>query len=123
MFLHIHDQMTISDVQDRFNECFPFLSIRFYSMPHRKFQPTDRRYEYAGDRFIHEVRKDGKNGVLEIKSWYTASKVEKELKELFGLNAQVYRTNSKGEPIQTSVSDELTLEKLSEFAYDPIMNA
>jgi len=44
---------------------------------------------------IRDIRKNYYNGALEIKSWYTTARVEKDLKDIFGLNAQIFRWDEK----------------------------
>jgi hypothetical protein len=56
--------------------------------------------------------------VLEIKSWDTTASVEQKIKDIFGLNVQIFRYDALGCWIQTTLSDALTLNQLSRFAYD-----
>lgn len=116
MFLHINDNMTIEEVQDRFNECFPFLRIAFYAKPHRVFEGSDKKHQYDVKRRIGSIRKKHANGVLEIKSWDTTATVEKKIKEMFDLNVQVFRYDAVGCWIQTTLSDSMTLAQLKQFA-------
>lgn len=118
MFLQIHDSLFVDDVQERFSDCFPQLRIKFYSAPHKRFEATEDAFAISGREKIGDVRKLHNNGALEIKSWYTVALVEKELKEDFGLNAQIFRKNGDGQWIQTSLSDALTLQEQSAFDYD-----
>lgn len=122
MILQVDDTMTVEEIQDRFNECFPFLKIEFYSKAHKKFQPSDKRFLVSKKMRISDIRKSHYNGVLEIKSWQTIAKVEKELKDVFGLNAQIFRHDAVSGWVQTSLSDELTLSQQSQFATDPLLN-
>jgi hypothetical protein len=115
MFLKIDDQMTIGEVQDRFQECFPFLRIAFYSKGHKKFAISDKRYQHDGKMRIANVRKNHYNGVLEIKSWQTTARIEKELKDDFGLHAQIFRQDGKNGWVQTSLSDDFTLQQQGEI--------
>lgn len=115
MFLKIDDHMTIEEVQDRFQECFPFLRIAFYSKAHKKFGISDKRYLYDGKMRLADVRKNHYNGVLEIKSWQTTARIENELKDVFGLNAQIFRQDGKNGWIQTSLSDDFTLHQQGEI--------
>ena len=118
MFLHLDDSMTIEEVQDRFNECFPYLKIAFYSQPHNKFESSGKEFQYSEKTRIIDIRKKHNNGVMEIKSWYTTAKVEQELKELFDVNVQVFRYDMNGNWIQSTFSDELTLRQQSDIALD-----
>lgn len=118
MFLQINDSMTVGEVQERFNECFPFLDIAFYSKPHLPFEGSDKKFMYGTKTRIGNIRKKHINGVLEIKSWDTTADVEQKVKEIFGLNVQIFRYDSIGCWIQTTLSDSLTLKQLSQFAED-----
>lgn len=116
VFLQIDDTMTVGEVQDRFNECFPFLTLRFYSKPHQLHEGSDKRYQYFDDMRLEDIRHRHVNGVLEIKSWDTTASIEKKMKEQFGLNIQVFRYDCIGCWIQTTLSDSLTLKQLGRFA-------
>ena len=111
MFLHIADTMTIGEIQERFTECFPLLKIEFYSKSHKRFEETDNRFRLHSSSRIEDIRTNHVNGVMEIKSWHTVTKVEKQLKDLFGLNVQIFRGCPGGAFIQTSLSDDLTLQE------------
>ena len=121
MYLQINDRMTVEEVQDRFNECFPFLRLEFYSKPHDAFEGSDKKYQYNDKERIGSIRKKHTDGVLEIKSWDTTAKVEKGIKEMFGLNTQIFRYDAVGCWIQTTLSDELTLKQLSQFAHEGLL--
>lgn len=120
MFLQITDSMTIGEVQDRFNECFPFLDIAFYSKPHDLYEGSDKKYLYSNKIRISNIRHKHVNGVVEIKSWDTIATVEKKMKDIFDLNAQIFRYDAIGCWIQTTHSDDLTLKQLSQFAADSL---
>lgn len=118
MFLQISDSMTVGEVQERFNECFPFLDIAFYSRPHLPFEGSDQKYRYGAATRIADIRKKHVNGVLEIKSWNTTADVEQKLKEIFGLNIQIFHYDPLDGWLQTTISDSLTLKQLSQFTAD-----
>lgn len=122
MFLHIHDQLTLGELQERFNDCFPYLKLEFYSEAHKRFEASEQHCQLDARKHVGEVRKLHKNGSMEIKSWYTVSKVEQALKDDYGLNAQVFRSNKNGEWVQTTLSDSLTLQEQSELNYDENLN-
>lgn len=122
MYLHIDDNMTVEEVQERFSDCFPYLAIAFYSTGHKRFAPSDKRYQYEAKERIGNIRKNHNMGALEIKSWHTVDKVERELRELYGLHAQVFRLGNDGVAVQTTRSDSLTLKQQSEMAVSAGMN-
>jgi hypothetical protein len=118
MILQIDDRLTVEEVQDRFNECFSFLKLAFYSKSHKRFELSDKENMYEPKMLIGDIRKTHINGPFEIKTWYTTAQVEKDLKEVYGLNAQIFRWDKLNEQwIQTSISDDLTLMEQTQFAY------
>lgn len=111
MFLHIHDQMKIEGVQERFNDCFPDLKIEFYAKPHKHPHPSDATDRLPGHEWVGNVRRQHANGALEIKSWYAVARVESDLKHFFDLNAQIFRRSSDGEWIPALLSEPLSLHE------------
>lgn len=110
--------MTVAEVQDRFTECFPNLTIAFYQKAHKQFAPSDDRYLYKGAERIGNIRSNHNQGAFEIKSWYSVARVEKELKEKYGLHAQVFRVAPDGQAVQTTLSDAFTLKEQNDLALE-----
>ena len=106
MYLHISDRMTIEEVQDRFHECFPYLELIFSPHPCKKTVLSDRAAQLGKKDRIEYVRQYHYNGVLEIKSWFSVAKVEKDLKELFDLNAHIFRVDANGQLADAAAADE-----------------
>ncbi len=115
MIIHIHDNLTIADLQERFTKCFPNLKIEFYSKPHHYKELTPENLMYKSDELIGNLKKDFDQGELEIKSWDKAFNLEKSLRDKFGLNVQVFR-NANGKWLQTSETDKYTLSELNEMS-------
>ena len=115
MILHIHDNKTISDLQDKFNECFPSLKIEFYDQAHHYKEKSSDSHLISADRTIGSISKKHEQGEFVIKSWDTVASVEREFREKYGLNVQVFRKqNDKW--IQTSATDPLTLRQQGELS-------
>lgn len=115
MLLYISDNKTVEDVQDHFNECFPYLKMEFYWPTESRIPACDKNNLVAANTLIGSIRNKANSGVLEIKSWYKTSRIKQDLGEIFGLNIQIFRLY-KGQWIPTSYSDELTLRQQSELA-------
>lgn len=115
MLLKIHDHERIEEIQDRFNECFPYLKIEFYTQPHKWHEASGQEYLIPPGTYIEDVRRSHESGIFSIKSWDKTGYVEQEFKRLFGLNVQIFRLH-KDKWIQTSDSDELTLKEQSDLA-------
>jgi hypothetical protein len=116
MLLSINDTMTVGELEDRFAECFPALKISFYSKGHKRFESSEDQFRFPAQMKIGDIRKIHQNEVYEIKSWFPVARVEKDLKEKFGLNIQIFRYNGNGKLVQTTASDELTLQQQSDLS-------
>lgn len=115
MLLKIFDHEKIDEIQDKFNECFPYLKIEFYSQPHKWHEGSSVDYLIQPGTFIEDIRNTHESGILSIKSWNKTGHVEQEFKRMFGLNVQIFRLH-KDKWIQTIDSDELTLKEQSDLA-------
>ena len=115
MLLTISNNKTISDIQDRFNECFPHLKLEFYHKKHKLNQESMEEQIIKEDVQIGEIRKKHNNGRLEIKSWDKAGDIEQRFMEEYGLYVQIFRLEN-GKWAQSLKTDELTLEEQSEVA-------
>ena len=115
MIIHIHDSFSLSDIQDRFSKCFPWLKIEFYSHPQSLKKSSKDENRISSEKNVGQVRHDHRQGELEIKSWYSVARVEKDFREKFGLNVQVFRKENGGW-VQTSKTDKFTLHEQEKMA-------
>lgn len=115
MLLKIYDHEKIDEIQDKFNECFPYLKLEFYTQPHKLHEASSTEHLIPPGTYIEDIRKTHESGILPIKSWDKTGHVEQEFKRMFGLNVQIFRLH-KDKWIQTSDSDELTLKEQSDLA-------
>jgi hypothetical protein len=84
MILMIDDSLTVDDIQDRFNTCFPDLKIEFFAG-----NITRGVHRIAPDTRLGVFRNNHLRGALEIKSWETVRKVEIEFRNSFGLKVHI----------------------------------
>ena len=115
MLLPINDYETIGDIQERFNQSFPYLKLEFFQKPHHFKAASSEKLLISSEKRIGEIRKLHRNGELQIMSWYSVAKVESELKTVFGLNAQIFRKENN-DWVQTSKTDIYTLHDQKDFA-------
>lgn len=115
MLLYISNNKTVEDIQDHFNDCFPYLKIEFYKDADDHFVEWDKSNLVKSHTQIGDIRKKSYSGALEIKSWYKTSKIKQDLKDLYGLNVQIFRLH-KNQWIPTSYSGDLTLKQQSDLA-------
>jgi hypothetical protein len=113
MLLFINDNKTISDLQDKFNECFPNLKIEFYDVRHKWQQGSLEAHIISTDSKVGDIRKNHNAGVFDIKSWYKTGQVEQQLRDLFGLYAQIFFMRDR-QWVQSVAADDLTLAFLNE---------
>lgn len=110
MQIHINNKLKLADARDRFEKCYPGLSLRFYKKVHDSHNESSERDRYSDQTLFGEILNKGIEGEMEIKSFYTVGQVEKVLEEKFGLFAQVFRSEN-GVWIQTSSTDKYTLHQ------------
>lgn len=115
MILHIEDQMTVADLQERFTECFPHLSIEFFDHPHHFKKTSPEIQRISPDKQVESIRHVHSPGDLVIQSAYTAGKIERDFEKLFGLHVQVCR-KEKNTWSQTGKLDTMSLQTLSKMS-------
>lgn len=115
MLLHIDDHKTVGEIQDKFNECFPFLGIDFFRKPHHVKKPSDEKDLIEPNYKIGDIRNKHAIGNMVIYSWNTVATIEHAFKENFGLYVQILRKEGN-EWKQTTKSDIYSLKEQSEMA-------
>jgi len=121
MLLQINDNKTISMLQQDFSGHFPFLKIEFFDEPHKKLEGSPENHRLPEHQLVGNIRLRHNAGTLEIHPLHTPYYVEKQLKNRYGLYAQVYRV-APGGWIQTAGSDLVTLKEQNEIARQDIEN-
>lgn len=115
MLLFINDYKRISDLQDKFNECFPFLNIGFYDDSGSEKQGGKSMTSIRYGMSVGAVSKKHNTGVLEVKSWDKTDEVEKKFFRLFGLRVRILRRQNK-EWVPVKSNEHRTLREESELA-------
>lgn len=113
MLIHIDDTTIVADIQERFSDSFPRLKIEFYDESLQDKQTPLPRI--SSEEQIGFIRRLHNVGELEILSWYSTGRVERDFKEKFGLNVQVFRREN-GAWIQSRATDSATLAEQMERA-------
>lgn len=113
MEIIIHDDVKLFEIQQAFQEAFPFLKLEFF----RPAVPGEQMY--AGARLVkehqktlHDIRGRHNTGVINIHGHQTAGALEKRFADDFGILAQVFR-KSGNNWLFTTQSDSWTLEALN----------
>ena len=113
MLLEIDDWRSVSDLQYRFNKCFPFLHLQVYDADHEHTRSNSRPLN--GNIPLKTARKVHQPGVVTIKSWFTKKDVETLLQDRYGLIVKIFRLY-KDQPVSDSKDSGLTLFEMSQIA-------
>jgi hypothetical protein len=107
MILIILKNKTIREVQQDFNNQYPFLKLEFYKPVNGTFSPLKR---HLGHSTLLESAGLKNNGELTISDEMTVAELEKSFLNLFGLNVQVSR-KSGILWLETTMTDKWSLQK------------
>jgi hypothetical protein len=115
MLLRIDDHMYVSNLQERFNDCFPYLKLEFYNT-RNKGQGTSKADSLVDLKtLVSSIRTKYGPGLMDIKSWNKTGEVEQNFKNIYGLDVQLFYLRG-ADWIQASREDELTLQQLLDKA-------
>lgn len=111
MLLEIDDNKTIGDLKDKFNQWFPYLSLKFYHHAHKQPAAND---EIPETEQLSNIRHKHDSGVITLKSSISIDKLITALKKQFGLHVHIFRLH-KEEWIHCS-EEGYTLKELSNLS-------
>jgi hypothetical protein len=113
MHLNISPNRMISDVQQEFNNMYPFLKLEFYRNKIYQLPDFTLKNILPHKRKIADGQMAITDGELEIKPEMTVRELEKIFTKEFFLLAQVFR-RSGNIWLQTSMTDSWTLRQQNE---------
>ncbi len=111
----IKDSKTIKEIQNEFNNKFPFLKIEFYKKAHSAKEGSPDSMKWDAEKSIESIRKVHNSGDLSIADDQKISELEAKFLEQYGLNVQVFY-KSGNLWLQTTATDEWTLKQQNERA-------
>ncbi len=117
MEMFINDERKISELQQEFSRCFPFLKIEFFTVAHTKNQLSSLKDMVPKDRTLGSFRAKHNSGTIQLEESKTVSELEEEFDKNFGMNAQVFR-KSGSLWIETSLTDKWTLALQNSEGYE-----
>ena len=106
--MQITDSKKIKDIQQEFNDKFPFLKLEFYKGKHESGQPSPAGKQLDSEKTIGQVRTAHTDGDMSIDGHLKVCTLEDRFWRQYGLNVQVFR-HSGNLWLQTSTTDEWTL--------------
>lgn len=114
--MQIHPNDSILQVQERFQELFPLLQLRFYRVGHQPGETSSQRDEIIDSALsLESLNPNLDSSEIPVNNQTTAGELEMEFARLLGLYVQVFRKAGK-EWIQTTNTDEWTLQRQQEIA-------
>ena len=111
--MDITDNSTIREVQQQFNEKFPYLKLEFYTEHHESGEGSPDKEKIDPDRTIGEVRTIHNEGDISVNGHLKVGTLESNFYEKYGLNVQVFR-KSGDIWLQTISTDHWTLADQNE---------
>lgn len=115
MKLQVSAHMSIAALQQAFGECFPFLSLSFFSKPHDIYQACPVKYLVTEtNQPLERLEAHPHNGTLDIHGDMCVSDLEQQFEQLFGLHVQVLRRAGHSW-IETTLTDHLSLREQNEI--------
>ena len=89
MILEINDAKSVFELQDQFSTHYPFLKIDFYAPASLSKKLLPSAEKMSPHQLIKCARNIHNSGRLEVMSWFTVSRLEKEFINKFGLEIKV----------------------------------
>jgi hypothetical protein len=106
--MQISDRKKLKDIQQEFNEKFPYLKLEFYEGKHQSGMPSPPGNQLDPELTLGQARKLHSEGDLSIDGHLKVATLEDRFWEVYGLNVQVFRL-SGNLWLQTSTTDQWTL--------------
>jgi hypothetical protein len=110
MKIKINDSRKIFAIQKEFNSFFPYLKLEFFSRPHTSGGASSKKFITHNSKSLLECRAIHKNGTITLTPNMTVSDLEQHFKDVYGLNAQVFRRSGKAW-LETTITDKWTLQE------------
>ena len=110
MRLHIAPNRLISDIQNEFNNAFPFLKLEFFNNKHYSSAGFSVNEMILRGKKIGESQTVITDGYIEVKESMKVNELEKIFRTQFSLAVQVFRKSGKIW-LETTITDNWTLEQ------------
>lgn len=108
MKLEINDNLLVSDLQIQFSNLFPYLKIMLFKQAHQLNEGSHKKQLINNSAKLKRLKHI--NNSISFDENTTVGELESLFKDVFGLNAQVFRRAGKNW-IETTVTDNWTLKK------------
>ncbi len=109
MYLTIHKESLVKDIQQQFSELYPFLKIEFLKKALSEKRSVKGMYATPDEPF-KSLSTAIDAGTVSVEENLTVAEVEQQFKKQFAVNLQVYRM-SVNVWIETTLTDKWSLKK------------
>lgn len=106
----IKDERTVTELQEEFNQLFPYLNLEIFSKSHRVGEGSAKKFILSNSKTLGECRTRHNSGTMKITRTMTVAELEQKFATVYGLSVQVFRKSGKIW-LETTVTDSWTLEK------------
>lgn len=120
MEIYISEEDILRNIQDKFQEVYPYLKLECYLCPHDVGEGTPDNRKLPGDTPIEDIRLIHSFGWIDISEHRTVAEVEKDFYRDMGLAVQIFRRTRNGW-LQTTRTDELTLKEQNMMGMESIV--
>ncbi|HJT74357.1 MAG TPA: hypothetical protein VJ720_10070 [Chitinophaga sp.] len=108
MEIYISEEDILGNIQDRFQEVYPYLKLEFFLYPHPVQGPSDLGARVSPETPVEVIRMVHSFGWVDIGDNRTVEEVETDFCRDLGLYVQVFRRTRTGW-LETARTDDLTL--------------
>lgn len=108
--MNINNTSTLHHIKASFHALFPYLKLEFYTHDHHDHETSPKTDQLISDARLSEIVGHDVQVNINVSPGMTVSEFENLFFKATGLGVQVFR-NSNGVWLQTSSTDDWTLEK------------
>lgn len=113
MTIRINKTRTFKELQQDFNEYFPFLKIEFFKRGHAVEEGSSASKMIRTNQHLKDIGSIKEEGQLDLTPTMTVASFEQTLLDRFGLAIQVFR-KSGNLWLETTMTDQWTLGQQNE---------
>jgi len=110
MKITINNKRKIFAIQEEFSQMFPSLKIDFYAKPKKPGGVTSTKLVSRSSKTLEYCRTISREGTIEIQPSMMISNLKQNLRDIFGLSAEIFQQAGKGS-YEYPLSDKRTLEE------------
>jgi hypothetical protein len=115
MILNLLPSTTLAEIQEKFQQQFPFLKIWFASVRHSFGESVGPGHWYDASFHLSALARNFTPKIIEIHSWHKTGELEEIFNEI-GLYAQVFRWEDD-HWIETAGTDVLSLDEQNQIGF------